>query len=707
MGIEVNVDIHIERTMVLDPLAQELVEKRTEAVDYRRNSGVEEIWREDEEMYEGIDGTNRGELMEKGQTLGSPATYSQLRPPIDTRSTAFINITRPYVDAAAARVADMLLPTDELPFDVRPTPKSDMQFLMETVGRDAGFQRTQLGIAMAKEQEEGEQEKERAKAAYDQIRDWLVEDQWHGKGRQAIEDAARTGVGILKGPFPVSRRLSPHMRAVVEQLPSELRLQLLYRPGSSVTSCWNLYPSPDCGENIQDGSYVWERIPMSQKKLRKLADDESYFEDQISACLEEGPKDTDGKLKDPSGRNKTKKGYDVWLMSGMIPISAFGLLGEDASYEASSDSETHIMAQAFVCNERVIKVLQLPTDSQEFPYDVLVWQKVKDSWVGRGVARHINTPQRGLNAAARNMLDNAALSAGPQIVYWDGILEPQNGRFELRPRKLWKVKKTFSFESLSQVQNAITTINIPSMQAELMSIIEFFLKMAEQSTGISLLLQGLSSSSEETVGGLQLKTNAASNVLRRLARLFDDSITEPHVTRYYEWIKIYGPDAAKGDVQVDARGSSTLVERDLQTQALQQLLPMSKDPEYGVSPKKLMKQLLLGQRFDYETLAMDEEERQRIEQSMQQPDIKQVVAEIGAKSDVEVAKLRAQMDWMIEQLKAGLKREELAVEATSAAEDRAAKLEGEQRREGTKAEGEKLKLEEPQANATLKEIGFG
>ncbi len=57
-----------------------------------------------------------------------------------------------------------------------------------------------------------------------------------------------------------------------------------------------------------------------------------------------------------------------------------------------------------------------PLDSGEFPYDVMVWQATPNSWAGAGVSRQMRECQKGANAAVRNLMDNAGLSSGPQVI---------------------------------------------------------------------------------------------------------------------------------------------------------------------------------------------------------------------------------------------------------------------------------------------------
>lgn len=56
-----------------------------------------------------------------------------------------------------------------------------------------------------------------------------------------------------------------------------------------------------------------------------------------------------------------------------------------------------------------------------------------------------------------------------------------------------------------------------------------------------------------------------------MVKQFDDMVTRPHIRRYYDWYMAYGEkDECKGDFQVDARGTSALLVRDIANQALLQ-----------------------------------------------------------------------------------------------------------------------------------------
>ena len=113
------------RVAILDALGLSLASKRQAAMAARAASGIEDEWIGDEEFYQGYDDANRGEFV---RTANKPLTGGGSgNPVVEIKgSTVFPNITAPFCDAAAARVGDMLLPTDDRNFALEPTPIPDI-----------------------------------------------------------------------------------------------------------------------------------------------------------------------------------------------------------------------------------------------------------------------------------------------------------------------------------------------------------------------------------------------------------------------------------------------------------------------------------------------------------------------------------------------------------------------------------------------------
>lgn len=644
-------------TELLSSFSQEIVKLRTEAIQARAASGIEQIWQEDEEYYDEIDEFNRADATwHKPRSAASSPTRDVKA--TEGRSTVFIGITRPYVDAAVARVADMLLPTDDRNWAIEPTPVPDLVALMDDatpVSDDAGNVMTRpvvdqdgapvMGPAIADGQAilgpdgqpmmQPQSEPVRAKdvvaemmaaarkksdRAQSRIDDWHSEGQFNAEIRTVIEDAAKIGTGVLKGPFPARKRGRAILRTA-EGFAVMMKEEVI--PKSKRISAWNLFPDPACGENIHAGAYVFEYDQMNGRQLLELRGLPGYLDEEIDAAFEEGPKSSFAEAPRGQKQKGTEKDlFDVWFFTGHVKSELLETCGCEVP------SGLHLIPAALtLVNDRIIKASISHLDSGEFPYDVMTWQRRDGTWAGKGVARQMRTCQRGLNAAARNLMDNAGLSGGPQVVVHRGAIVPADGNWTLTPRKLWY---TADDADSVNVREAFMVFNIQCLQRELMDIIMWFLKMAEDVTGLPMLIQGQQGKAPDTVGGMTMLFNNANSVLRRIARLFDDRVTVPHVTRYYEYLLIYGQDdEEKGDFQIKARGSSALVERDQQKQGLLQMANIAVNPAFGIDPEKWANEVLKSQRFDPSRFEMDDEKKRQIAKMAQQPQDKGVaVAQI-------------------------------------------------------------------------------
>jgi hypothetical protein len=673
----------------VEALGNSLKKKLDTAIAGRKASGIEEEWQAAEDAYDGVDDANRGTMAGKPSSPNGGITSGAVRK-TDNRSTVVLNITRAYVDAAAARVADMLLPTDDTSWGIKPTPKptlanpkavetqqtappatpAGMPPAMPGMPPEAPADPAMMGAppgmpempgmppgmpgmppgapagpppmtpaAMAAKElaDTSGAANLAAEAATKQIEDWLVQCQWHAEVRKVIEDCARLGTGVLKGPTPaLKRRKSITMKngsAVVAMMQT-------IEPESRCVSPWDFYSDPDAGESIHDGSFTWEHDTITRKGLRDLREIDGYLDHQIDKVIEEGPQRNDSSYSSPVKRERSSDSdvFDIWYFHGtverddLLAASVKGL---------PEDGDVYAHAIVTMVNGRVVKAALNPLDSGEFPYDLMPWQRRPGIPHGRGVAMQMNVPQRMLTAAVRNLMDNAGISSGPQIVMRRNGLKPANGKWELTGRKFWYVEDEADAKS---VDAAFQIFNIPSMQADLQAIIQFALKMAEDVTGLPAMMQGQATHAPDTVGGMQMLQNNAGTVLRRIARLFDDKITEPHIRRYYEWLMVYGEDdSCKGDFQIDARGSTALVERDMQNQAIQQMGALVSNPAFGIDPEKWFAEMLRSQRLDPKRFQMDDEQKAAMANQPPPPEAPQIAAaKIRADVEMQKAQLAAQ-----------------------------------------------------------------
>lgn len=631
-------DARLQQAQQIEALTNTLLRRRREAIEGRAASGIEAIWIEDENQYNGVDEYNA----EAGSNEFAVESGQQRA----NRSTVFLNVTQPKTDAAEARVADMLLPVDNKPWGLKPTPIPELSKL----AADKSAQYTLPDGQQVPASEIAKLALEEAQKAADE-HEKLIEDQqidcnWAEVTRSMIRSCARLGTGVVKGPYPeikIDKRWSQVSDATGM---SVMQLEMIERvaPWVRCLDVWNFYPDPNCGDDVQSGSYVLERDFLTTRQVRDMLKDPRYIADALEAVIKEGPKRAsrmqgNTAAQQMPGAQQDKENFEVWYYYGDMPKDDLESLG--CSCEGAGSS-MHASAIVTMINDRVVKASINPLETGDYPYHVMPWDRVPGQLWGRGVPRKMATPQRIVNAATRAMMDNAGLSLGPQIVFAEDSIEPVDGVFEVTGRKLWRLRLNGAART---VQEAMAVFNVPTNQGALANIIEFGLRMADEVTGLPLLLQGDRGSAPDTVGGMQMLMQSASIVLKRMAKQFDDKYVRPQLRAWYDWNMQHSdnPDI-KGDLQIDARGASELAARDQANQFLMVAGQFVGNPAFGINPKKLFAEMAQANHYDPRKIQFtDEEIQQQQEQQQPPPPPPQIaVAQIRAESDQAKMQFEAQ-----------------------------------------------------------------
>ena len=371
--------------------------------------------------------------------------------------------------------------------------------------------------------------------------------------------------------------------------------------------------------------------------MRELAKQKGYMEDQLRKVLEEGPKRSRAlqEIRDEELTDIAEDLFEKWEYTGEVDYDDLAAAGVELG---EKDQLRTVSATVVMINDTVVRAFINPLEDGSLPFDAFIWEKAGNTVWGYGVPYLMRAQQRVLNAAWRQMMDNAGVTSGPQIVVKPGVIQPADKQWQLSARKIW-----YATDDVDDVRKAFTSFEFNSHQGELASIIEMAMQLADAETGVPTLMQGEQGTAPDTVGGMQMLMTSANVVLKRLVKQFDDLVTKPHIHRYYDWNMLYNDDETiKGDFSVDARGSSTLVVRDIQNQAFLQLLAAGANPLYGkyLDPKKLFERALQAQHVDPAEVFKSDEEIEEILEAERQ------AAQQGQTEDprVAAAKIRAQTD---------------------------------------------------------------
>jgi len=653
--IDVEVDVvdpemERERTQErLQAFGQSMANQRDDWIRSRYSYGVDKRWIEDEDQYNAKDNiAKQASQMMTSVEQGYPVTTQMAKP---HRSTVYIGLTRQKTNAAEARISDILLPTDDRNWGIKPTPKptlmamsrdtqmaGDKETGQPLLNPETGQPLAMRDIARAAM----ETARKKSDAMQLEIEDQLVECDYNGELRKVIHNSARLGTGVIKGPIVTNRTRKAWQpyKDMQGNTIHQLDIVTEVTPASFSIDPRNVWPDPGCGDSIHNGKGIYEREQLTSRQVRDLAKQPGYMKEQIRKVLEEGPKKsvTFQELKDDDQRDIARDVYEMWSYWGEVDhddLEAAGIkLGEKDELRAVS-------ACVVMINSTIVKAYLNPLEGGELPYDFYVWERVSDSVWGYGIPYLMRAQQKVLNAAWRQMMDNAGVSSGPQIIVKAGAIQPADKQWQISARKIW-----FATDEVDDVRKAFTAVEFNSHQTELSGIIKMAMELADMETGVPVIMQGEKGAAPDTVGGMQMLMNSANVVLRRLVKQFDDMITRPHIRRYYDYNMMYNEDEeVKGDFSIDARGSSALLIRDIQNQAFLNLLAAGANPVYGIylDTQKLFEKALQAQHIDPKDVFKSEDELEKIKEQQKNPqeappDPAMAVAQLRGQIEMEKAK---------------------------------------------------------------------
>ena len=615
----------------VEGLHAEFSKLRDRWVQHRAQSGVEARWRKATELYYGNETATTSEF--ENTLRNGPSSRKQGE---NNRSKVVINIVRPKIDQAIARMCEILLPVDDRNWGIKPTPIPEVANMTgdqrptvdPATGQPTGMtadQEAKIVVEAAKKAAEG---MERS------IDDSLNECQYNGESRKLVENGVRLGTGIMYGPFPA--RQTSKVWLPQDDGTQKLQVNEAIVPASMSLDPWDTFFDPACGNDHQRGRGFFIRRNVTRKELRSLVGLPGYDAEAIRDVLRTNP----CRIRVAEGRILRdiiqEDSYELWQYHGEIEPDQMERLSS-----VTGDPLTDVSFGVLVMvNDKVIGTMPSWVADETLPVDVWCWRKSDDSPYGYGLSDELENQQRVVNSAWRQVMDNGRTSLGGQIVMKKGIIVPADGSMEITPNKIWLAK-----DDLEDVRQAFSVFEFNSHLKELLSIAQAAMAFADTESSMPQIMGGEQGSAPETVGGMVMLYNNANAVLRQRVKLYDDHVTRPHISRYYDWKMANDPNTdIKGDYEVDARGSSALIERDIQNQALLNLANITNNPRYTphLKEREELKAILKAFKVNPEEIMKNEDEVAQAQQAMAEQGAPQDPREVAAQTQLQIKQMDIQ-----------------------------------------------------------------
>lgn len=440
---------------------------------------------------------------------------------------------------------------------------------------------------------------EAAKRMEKKILDQLEESSASKHLRHTAFEMALFGTGILKGPFAMDKEYanwdeegnySPIIKTV---------------PKVENVSIWNFYPDSDA-KNMDECEFIIQRHRMSHSDMRNLKKRPYFRADAIDSTIEMGTNyvrkwwETD--LEDYRNTYDVDR-FEIFEFWGNIDRTA----AEEAGLEVPPDLRDvdTLQVNCWACHNQVLRLVINPFTPKRIPYFAAPYELNPYSFFGVGLAENMTDTQQLMNGFMRMAVDNAVLSGNLIFEIDETNLVPGQD-LELYPGKVFRRQGGAPGQALFGTK-------YPNVSTENMMMFDKARQLADDATGIPSYSHGQTGvqGTGRTAAGISMLMGAAQLSVKGVVKNIDDYLLQPLGEAFYAFNMQFDFDPeARGDLEVKARGTESLMKNEVRSQRLLQLLNIAGNPNLASFVKfpVVLRELAQAMDLDAEKLINDERE---------------------------------------------------------------------------------------------------
>lgn len=623
-----------EEDPVAAPIVQLLMEKYNKAETTRRND--EERWLRAYRNYRGL--------------YGPDVQFTEAE-----KSRVFIKVTKTKTLAAYGQIVDVLFSNNNFPISVDPT------VLPEGVVEDVSFDPNEANVRQAvsdfspygykgdgqnlppgatyktlqdrlgplKDELSGIQNLNEgpgitptsvtfspamiaAKKMEKKIKDQLDESNASKQLRSTAFEMALFGTGVMKGPFAVDKEYanwttdgeySPNIKTV---------------PATSHVSVWNLYPDPDAS-NMDEAQYIIERHKMSRSQMRALKKRPFFRSKVINDVINRGESYTKKYWEDDLNDYQVDQGIDRFeVLEFWGAVERETLEKNGVKIPAELNAADELQANIWYCNGRILRMVLNPFKPARIPYYAVPYELNPYSFFGIGVAENMDDTQTLMNGFMRMAVDNAVLSGNLVFEVDETNLVPGQD-LSVYPGKVFRRQG-------GAPGQAIFGTKFPNVSNENLQLFDKARILADEATGLPSFSHGQTGVSGvgRTASGISMLMNAASGSIKTVIKNVDDYLLRPIGEAFFSFNMQFDFDSEiKGDLEVKARGTESLMANEVRSQRLMQFLQVASSPALAPYAKfpYIIREIAKAMDLDPEkvTNSIEEAARQAVLMQQNQP----------------------------------------------------------------------------------------
>ena len=406
-----------------------------------------------------------------------------------------------------------------------------------------------------------------AKKMEKKIHDQLQESGATTHLRSMAFEMALLGTGVMKGAFAVDKEY-PNWNEDGEYDPIVRTV-----PECDHVSIWDFYPDPEA-KDMDEAEYVVQRHKMSRTQLRKLKTRPYFMDDGIQNAIDKGPDYTQKYWEmtmEDDDTQPTSERWEVLEFWGYVDTKLLEEHGVDIPSELSDLDEVN--CNVWISNGEVLRFVLNPFKPTRIPYYAVPYEHNPYSFFGVGIAENMDDTQTLMNGFMRMAIDNAAMSGNLIIEVDETNLVPGQDLY-VYPGKIFRRQG-------GAPGQAIFGTKFPNVAQENMQLFDKARVLADESTGFPSFAHGQTGVQGvgRTASGISMLMSAANGSIRTVVKNVDDYLIRPLGKAFFAFNMQFDFDEdIKGDLEVHASGTESLMANEVRSQRLMQFLQVAQNP---------------------------------------------------------------------------------------------------------------------------------
>lgn len=397
------------------------------------------------------------------------------------------------------------------------------------------------------------------------ILDQLKEGNVMGEIRRSLWECGVYGTGVMKGPLTYENTIHSWVKEDGEIV---YKPRVEDTPVSSFVSVWNFYPDAEA-TCPKEWTNTVEKHLLNRNRLINLKKYKGFDKDAIDRVLKKAPNRTKDDWEniirdvDPTFTDERYEVLEYWGYLEKEHIENLGKVEKEQLAKIVDQAQVNI----WVCDGELLRIIINPFVPSRIPYYCVPYEAHVGQIWGISIPENMKDPQSLMNGHMRMMIDNLKLAGNVILEVNEAQLVPGQD-LTIYPGKIFRKQGGAPGQSIYPISfNNTADAHVKAFDKAR--------QLADEATGQPSYAQGsaIGQTGVRTAAQTSMLMQAAAGNVKQVIRNVDEELLKPIGEAYFAWNMQFNKKAdIRGDVKILAKGTSALMQKEVQSQRLLQFL---------------------------------------------------------------------------------------------------------------------------------------